>query len=90
VNEACPGADASHPGGCRNGTRLTAGIGEHSPQVRQRVCDGLAWLGVELDPSANLEGRPALHTSASRVEVLCLPTDEEAVIARHTAELLSN
>jgi acetate kinase len=69
---------------------FTAGIGERSPQVRRRVCDGLAWLGVELDPSANLEGRPALHTPASRVEVFCLPTDEEAVIARHTAEVLSN
>jgi acetate kinase len=68
---------------------FTAGIGEHSPQVRGRVCDGLAWLGVELDPTANLEGRPAVHSPASRVEVLGLPTDEEAVIARHTAELFS-
>lgn len=68
---------------------FTAGIGEHAPEVRRRVCEKLVWLGVELDPAANAGNSRKLHTPASRVEVFCLPTDEEAVIARHTAAALA-
>ena len=69
---------------------FTGGIGEHSPEVRRRVCAQLNWLGVDLDPAANDGHGPRLHTPTSRVEVLRLPTDEEAVIARHTTALLTN
>jgi acetate kinase len=68
---------------------FTAGIGEHSPQVRRRVCDQLGWLGVQIDPAANDRNSRQLHVPTGRVEVFCLPTDEEAVIARHTSALLS-
>jgi acetate kinase len=67
---------------------FTAGIGEHAAPVRQRVCDRLAWLGVHLDPMANANSETRLHSVDSAVEIFKLPTDEESVIARHTAVLL--
>lgn len=69
---------------------FSAGIGENSPTVRARICEGLAWLGVELDPEANREaGREVLiSTPASKVTVRVLATDEEAVIARQVAGLI--
>ena len=67
---------------------FTGGIGEQSPVVRAKVCSYLQWLGVELDDAANLRGNTLLHTTASRVEVLRIPSDEEAVIAKHTRTLL--
>ena len=68
---------------------FTGGIGEHSPVVRAKVCSYLRWLGVELDDALNLSGNTLLHTTASRVEVLRIPSDEEAVIANHTRTLLA-
>ena len=63
---------------------FTAGIGENSPDVRERVCSQLAWLGIEFDSAANLAGSTTLHSPLSRVSVLRIPTDEEAVIAQQT------
>jgi acetate kinase len=63
---------------------FTAGIGEHAPLVRDRVCRLAAWLGVELDPAANQAGGPRISTDSSRVSAWVLPTDEELMIARHT------
>ncbi len=67
---------------------FTAGIGENSPDVRERVCIQLAWLGIEFDSAANLAGSVTLHSQHSRVSVLRIQTDEEAVIARQTANAL--
>ncbi len=67
---------------------FTAGIGENSPEVRERVCTQLAWIGIEFDAAANLAGNTTLHSRHSRVSVLRIPTDEEAVIARQTAQSL--
>ncbi len=67
------------------------GIGEHSPEVRARICAGLAWLGLEIDPAANAEcvGRGGrISTSASAIEVHVIPVDEEAVIAGATLTVL--
>ena len=61
---------------------FTAGIGEHSPQIRASVCETMEWLGVVLDPDANLAGRPLISSGSSAVEVRVIPTDEEGVIAR--------
>jgi acetate kinase len=68
---------------------FTAGIGENSPVIRERVCRGARWLGVELDPAANDAGGPRISTAASRVSVWRIPTNEELMIARHTQALLS-
>lgn len=70
------------------------GIGEHSSLVRERVLEGMAWIGVELDGAANRAAdgsRPAIISSdRSRVRVMVIPTDEEAMIARHTADVLDS
>jgi acetate kinase len=67
---------------------FTAGIGEHAAPIREAVCRDAAWLGVELDAAANAAGADGLHAPDSRVAVWRLPTDEEGVIARHTAALV--
>jgi acetate kinase len=69
---------------------FTAGIGENSARVRRLICERLAWLGVDLDVSANealAESRIA--STASSVDILVIPTDEEAVILRATRSLTS-
>ena len=66
---------------------FTGGIGEHAPQIRANICDRLGWLGVEIEPVANARGETDITGPSSRVRVLMLATDEEAVIARHTARL---
>jgi acetate kinase len=63
---------------------FTAGIGEHAPLVRDRVCRQAAWLGVELDPAANQAGGPRISLDASPVSAWVIPTNEELMIARHT------
>jgi acetate kinase len=68
---------------------FTAGIGEHAAPVREAVCRGAAWLGVEVDPAANAAGGPRITTAASRVAAWVIPTDEELMIARHTRAVLA-
>jgi acetate kinase len=67
---------------------FTAGIGENAAALRARVADALAWTGMVLDPAANAEHAPCISTPASRVGVRVVHTDEEGVIARHTARVL--
>jgi acetate kinase len=66
---------------------FTAGIGEHAAPVRARVCEDAAWLGVRLDPAANLKDGPRISAADSRVPVWVIPTNEELMIARHAWEL---
>jgi acetate kinase len=66
---------------------FTAGIGEHAPLVRERVCRQAAWLGLELDQAANEAGGPRISTGASRVSAWVIPTNEELMIARHTLDV---
>jgi acetate kinase len=71
---------------------FTAGVGENSPRIRAAVCDGLGFLGVELDSARNEQARGALHeisSSSSRAKVLVVPTDEEGVIAEETAAVVA-
>jgi acetate kinase len=63
---------------------FTAGIGENSPLIRQRVCQGLAWLGISIDADANQRGGTCISPKAQAPSVWVIPTDEEAVIASHT------
>ncbi|MDH6593436.1 acetate kinase [Variovorax sp. TBS-050B] len=67
---------------------FTGGIGENAAGLRARVLEACAWLGVEPDAAANAAGRPKISTAASRIGAWVLRTDEEAVIARHTARVL--
>lgn len=71
-----------------DGIVFTAGIGENSSVVRAAVCARLAWLGVQLDPTANVDHAAVISERHSRVEVRVMATDEEAMIARHTHSLL--
>ncbi len=67
---------------------FTAGIGEHAPEIRERVCRRAAWLGIELDPEANRRGGPRISTERSRVGAWVIPTNEERMIAIHTLRVL--
>jgi acetate kinase len=64
------------------------GIGEHAWRVREAALAGLGWLGIELDAAANRVQAPVISTRRSAVEVRVIPTDEEAMIARHTLAVL--
>ena len=72
-----------------DGLIFTAGIGENAPEIRRRICERCAWLGVSLDSAANARGGPRISAAESRVAVLVVPTDEEAMMARHTLATLS-
>ena len=61
---------------------FSAGIGEHSAQMRQRICAYAEWLGMKLDPAANARHASRISTNDSTVDVLVIPTNEELVIAR--------
>lgn len=67
---------------------FTAGIGENSPEIRQRICEASAWLGVELDTQANARKGPRISTAQSKVSAWVIPTNEELMIARHMTSLL--
>jgi len=71
-----------------DGIVFTAGIGENSPEIRRRICNASAWLGVEVDDAANTDHSPLISTSNSKVSVWVIPTNEELMIARHTGSLL--
>ena len=67
---------------------FTGGIGENSAEVRQRICNGLEWIGVELDEAKNLSARNGFEGDISKPEsrfhAFVIPTDEELLIARDT------
>jgi acetate kinase len=71
---------------------FTGGIGEHASLVRAQICDGLQWLGVEIDATRNAstvqgaEGR--IDRDDARVQVWVIPTDEELLIARDTVRVV--
>lgn len=71
-----------------DGIVFTAGIGEHAAEIRALTCARLGWLGVTVDPAANAHGAPVISTPSSRVEVRIIPTDEEAMIALHTVQII--
>jgi acetate kinase len=65
------------------------GIGENAWHVRERVLEGMEWIGIELDRTANRSSAQVISSGRSRVRVFVIPTDEEAMIARHTLEVLA-
>jgi acetate kinase len=67
---------------------FTGGIGENAAPVRRRICDGLQFLGIELDESLNQRNAPRISLDRARVVTRVIHTDEEFVIADLTAELV--
>ena len=68
---------------------FTAGVGENSPVMRERIARKLGWLGATLDPAQNAAGELLISTDDSRVAIYAVPTDEELMIARHTFKLVA-
>ena len=72
---------------------FTGGIGENSAEVRAQICEGLSWLGIEIDQERNAvhsggrEGQ--ISTDTSRVAVYVIPTNEELLIARDTVRVVT-
>lgn len=66
---------------------FTGGIGEHVAPIRARVCRDAEWLGVTLDAAKNARGGPRISADGSRASAWMIPTDEELMIARHTARV---
>jgi acetate kinase len=71
-----------------DGLVFTAGIGENSPEIRRRIGEACAWLGLEMDAKANENKGPRISTAGTRVSAWVIPTNEELMIARHTGRLL--
>ena len=68
---------------------FTAGIGQHAPQIRSRVCTAAAWLGIGLDAAANAAGGPRISLPGSPASAWMIATDEDAVIMQHCRVLLA-
>jgi acetate kinase len=66
---------------------FAGGIGENAPLIRARVCDGLGFLGLELNEARNAAGAAVISSDLSRVSVRVIRTDEELMIARSVARL---
>ena len=67
---------------------FTGGIGEHAASVRQRICQGMEFLGIRLERAGNQANAPVISARGSPVTVRVMPTDEDLMIARHTHQLL--
>jgi acetate kinase len=67
---------------------FTAGIGENSAEIRKRICQSSAWLGIALDEESNVRGETRISVRGSKVSVWVIPTNEELMIARHMGLML--
>ncbi len=74
-------------GGC-DAVVFTGGVGERSPLIRQRICRGMAWLGLRLDAGANAINAACITEKRSRISAWVIATDEERIIARQALSLL--
>ena len=73
---------------------FTGGIGENSPDIRSRVCEGLGWMGLQLDEKLNQQrvngSEGSIHDHNSKLGAYVVPTDEELLIARDTVRCVSS
>ena len=67
---------------------FAGGIGENAPIIRARICEGLGFLGIELDESSNTNSAAVISTDASPVTVRVIRTDEEISIARSVMSII--
>jgi acetate kinase len=68
---------------------FAGGIGENAPTVRIRICEGLGFLGIELEEKQNLTSAAVISTASSRVAVRVMHTDEESMIAKTVCRVLN-
>jgi len=73
-----------------DGLVFTGGIGQRDAKTRQEVAAGCAWLGAAVDKQANALGEGRIDAPTSAIPIWVMPTDEERIIARHTADLLGS
>jgi acetate kinase len=67
---------------------FSAGIGEQNASIRARICEGLGFLGIELDDGRNAKHAAVISAGASRATVRVIPTNEELMIARSVSRVL--
>ncbi len=67
---------------------FSGGIGENAPVIRARICEGLGYLGITLDPQANADNAEVISSGTSAVTVRVIATDEALIIARSVHRLL--
>jgi acetate kinase len=68
---------------------FAGGIGENAPSIRERICDGLGFLGIELDRTRNAQSGPLISLHSGRVKVRVIRTNEELMIARSASRVLA-
>ncbi|MEE9314853.1 MAG: acetate/propionate family kinase [Rhizobiaceae bacterium] len=68
---------------------FTGGIGENAAPIREKICDDMNWLGMELDETRNRKNEQIISSDRSRVRIFVLPTNEELMIARHVVGLMN-
>ena len=83
----CIGAYAAALGGVET-LVFTAGIGENAPEIRERICRELGFLGIELDPRRNARQAAVISKAGAKVTVRVIRTDEELMIARSVHRVL--
>ncbi len=69
---------------------FAGGIGENAPQVRERICAGLEFLGLEIDPALNRSNAPVISKDRSRARIKVIKTDEDSMIARHVLAVIGS
>jgi acetate kinase len=69
---------------------FSGGIGEHQPEIRQQICEGLQFLGIEWDETRNLKHEAIISTPKSKVCVRVIETNEELMIARMVCQCMEN
>lgn len=69
---------------------FTAGIGQHAPLIRKKICEKLDWLGVELDLEQNDANEICISTKDSKIDAYVIPTDEEKIIASMTMAIIGH
>ncbi len=67
---------------------FSGGIGENAPVIRARICEGLSFLGIDLDQNRNAETAPWISSGTGSVKVRVIRTDEEIIIARAAMQIL--
>ncbi len=68
---------------------FTAGIGEHAAPVRERICTGLGFLGIDVDGRRNAEHAPVISRDGAPVTIRVMHTNEDLMIVRHAHRLIA-